>query len=97
MGEHAATGLEKWLLDKTGKDSFLELPSIDVLYFIRSRTVFFEVIPGTDVAITRFMVWGILIVVGIIKGYGIAAYFMHLKGDQESALEQHYSQYYSFC
>ena len=43
--------------------------------------VFFEEIPGTDIAITRFMVWAILIVVGIIKGYGIAAYFMHLKGD----------------
>ena len=22
MGEHAATGLEKWLLDKTGKDIY---------------------------------------------------------------------------
>ena len=48
--------------------------------------VFFEKIPGTDIAITRFMVWGILIVVGIIKGYGIAAYFMHLKEIQESTL-----------
>ena len=26
-------------------------------------------------------VWAILIIVGIVKGYGIAAYFMHLRGD----------------
>ena len=36
--------------------------------------VFFEGIPLTTV-------WAILIGVGIVKGYGIAAYFMHLKGD----------------
>ena len=82
MGEHAATGLEKWLLDKTGKDIYFW--NFQVLMFFtlfEVGAVFFEVIPGTDIAITRFMVWGILIVVGIIKGYGIAAYFMHLKGD----------------
>ena len=81
MGEHAATGLEKWLLDKTGKDIYFW--NFQVLMFFtlfEVGAVFFEVIPGTDIAITRFMVWGILIVVGIIKGYGIAAYFMHLKG-----------------
>ncbi|MDA0715927.1 MAG: cytochrome C oxidase subunit IV family protein, partial [archaeon] len=27
------------------------------------------------------IVWSILIGVGIVKGYGIAAYFMHLRGD----------------
>ena len=27
------------------------------------------------------VVWAILIGVGVVKGYGIAAYFMHLKGD----------------
>ena len=27
------------------------------------------------------IVWTILIGVGIVKGYGIAAYFMHLRGD----------------
>ena len=82
MGEHAATGLEKWLLDKTGKDIYFW--NFQVLMFFtlfEVGAVFFEVIPGTDIAITRFMVWGILIVVGIIKGYGIAAYFIQLKGD----------------
>ena len=43
--------------------------------------VFFEVIPGTDIEITKMSVWLILIVVGIIKGYGIAAFFMHLRDD----------------
>ena len=78
MGEHAATGLEKWLLDKTGKDIYFW--NFQVLMFFtlfEVGAVFFEVIPGTDIAITRFMVWGILIVVGIIKGYGIAAYFFN--------------------
>lgn len=36
--------------------------------------VFFDTIPLSTV-------WAILIGVGIVKGYGIAAYFMHLKGD----------------
>ena len=82
MGEHAATGLEKWLLDKTGKDIYFW--NFQVLMFFtlfEVGAVFFEVIPGTDIRITRFMVWAILIGVGIIKGYGIAAYFMHLRGD----------------
>ena len=82
MGEHAATGLEKWLLDKTGKDIYFW--NFQVLMFFtlfEVGAVFFEVIPGPDIRITRFMVWAILIGVGIIKGYGIAAYFMHLRGD----------------
>ena len=29
----------------------------------------------------KYIVWSILIGVGIIKGYGIAAFFMHLAGD----------------
>ena len=82
MGEHAATGLEKWLLDKTGKDIYFW--NFNVLMFFtlfEVGAVFFDVIPGTEIEITRFMVWGVLIGVGIIKGYGIAAFFMHLKGD----------------
>ena len=43
--------------------------------------VFFDVIPGTDIEISLSLVWAILIGVGVVKGYGIAAYFMHLKGD----------------
>ena len=98
MGEHAATGLEKWLLDKTGKDIYFW--NFQVLMFFtlfEVGAVFFEVIPGTEIAITRFMVWGILIVVGIIKGYGIAAYFMHLKGDPRIYTRTALFQCYSFC
>ena len=43
--------------------------------------VFFETIPFTEIRITKLAVWGILIGVGIIKGYGIAAFFMHLRDD----------------
>ena len=43
--------------------------------------VFYDVIPGTEIEVTKMMVWAILIVVGIIKGFGIAAFFMHLKDD----------------
>ncbi|MDG1537644.1 MAG: cytochrome C oxidase subunit IV family protein [Candidatus Poseidoniaceae archaeon] len=38
--------------------------------------VFFEGIP-------KATVWGILIVVGLIKGFGIAAFFMHLKDEHK--------------
>ena len=43
--------------------------------------VFYDVIPGTEIEVTKMMVWAILIIVGIIKGFGIAAFFMHLKDD----------------
>ena len=49
---------------------------------MKSRRLF-ETVPGTDIAITLYAVWAILIGVGVIKGYGIGAYFMHLKGDRE--------------
>ncbi|MDE0857396.1 MAG: cytochrome C oxidase subunit IV family protein [Candidatus Poseidoniaceae archaeon] len=38
--------------------------------------VFFEQIP-------KNAVWGILIVVGLIKGFGIAAFFMHLRDEHK--------------
>ena len=47
----------------------------------KRQAVFFESIPGTDIHISLYAVWAILIGVGVVKGYGIAAYFMHLKGD----------------
>ena len=40
--------------------------------------VFFEEVPGTDIPISLTAVWAILIVVGIVKGFGIGAFFMHL-------------------
>ncbi len=43
--------------------------------------VFFDEVPGTDIAISLTAVWAILIVVGIVKGFGIAAFFMHLWDD----------------
>ena len=43
--------------------------------------VFFEEVPGTDIAISITAVWAILIVVGIVKGFGIGAFFMHLWDD----------------
>ena len=43
--------------------------------------IFFEEVPGTEIAISITAVWAILIVVGIVKGFGIAAFFMHLWDD----------------
>ena len=43
--------------------------------------IFFEEVPGTEIAISITAVWAILIVVGIVKGFGIGAYFMHLWDD----------------
>ena len=86
MGEHKHTGpiagIFQWFADKTGKDVYY-VNFIILMFFtlFEVAAVFFETIPGTDIVITRGAVWGVLIGVGIIKGYGIAAFFMHLKGD----------------
>jgi len=86
MGEHRHTGpiagIFQWLADKSGKDVYY-VNFIILMFFtlFEVAAVFFETIPGTDIAITRGAVWAVLIIVGIIKGYGIAAFFMHLKGD----------------
>ena len=61
MGEHAATGLEKWLLDKTGKDIYFW--NFQVLMFFtlfEVGAVFFEVIPGKDIRITRLKVLSLI-------------------------------------
>ncbi|GIR00852.1 MAG: hypothetical protein CM15mP9_5550 [Methanobacteriota archaeon] len=86
MGEHKYTGpiagLFQKMADLIGKDVYY-VNFLILMFFtlFEVAAVFFEVIPGTDIEITRTAVWGVLIVVGIIKGYGIAAFFMHLKGD----------------
>ena len=86
MGEHKYTGpiagLFQKMADIIGKDVYY-VNFLILMFFtlFEVAAVFFEVIPGTDIEITRTAVWGVLIVVGIIKGYGIAAFFMHLKGD----------------
>ena len=65
-----------------GKDIyFWNFIILMVFTVIEVAAVFFSKIPGTEIEISRGMVWSILILVGIIKGYGIAAFFMHLKGD----------------
>ena len=73
MGEH---------VEFMGKDIYF-WNFIVLMFFtlFEVGAVFFEVIPGTDIEITKMSVWLILIVVGIIKGYGIAAFFMHLRDD----------------
>ena len=86
MGEHKYTGpiagIFQKMADIIGKDVYY-VNFLILMFFtlFEVAAVFFEVIPGTDIEITRTAVWGVLIVVGIIKGYGIAAFFMHLTGD----------------
>ena len=86
MGEEKYTGpiagIFQWFADKSGTDVYY-VNFIILMFFtlFEVAAVFFEYIPGTDIEITRTAVWGVLIVVGIIKGYGIAAFFIHLKGD----------------
>ena len=86
MGEHKYTGpiagIFQKMADFIGKDVYY-VNFLILMFFtlFEVAAVFFETIPGTDIQITRGAVWGVLIVVGIIKGYGIAAFFMHLKGD----------------
>ncbi|MBS73768.1 MAG: hypothetical protein CMA91_05935 [Euryarchaeota archaeon] len=86
MGEEKYTGpiagIFQWFADKSGTDVYY-VNFIILMFFtlFEVAAVFFDYIPGTDIEITRTAVWGVLIVVGIIKGYGIAAFFMHLKGD----------------
>ncbi len=86
MGEHKYTGpiagIFQKMADKIGKDVYyVNLLILMFFTLFEIAAVFFETVPGTDIEITRDAVWAILIVVGIIKGYGIAAFFMHLKGD----------------
>ena len=68
MGEHA---------EFMGKDVYF-WNFIVLMFFtlFEVGAVFFEGIP-------KSAVWGILIVVGLIKGFGIAAFFMHLKDEHK--------------
>ena len=86
MGEEKYTGpiagIFQKMADMIGKDVYY-VNFLILMFFtlFEVAAVFFEKVPGTDIVITRTAVWGVLIIVGIIKGYGIAAFFMHLKGD----------------
>tara|TARA_Y100000758_G_scaffold110194_1_gene77155 strand:+ start:838 stop:1221 length:384 start_codon:yes stop_codon:yes gene_type:complete len=84
MGEHAATGLEKWLMDKTGKDIyFWNFIALMVLTVIEVAAVYIDWVKVFDTTLenAKLLTWAILIGVGLIKVYGIAGFFMHLKGD----------------
>ena len=80
MGEHA-TGIEKWVEENLPVDIYMvNFIVLMVLTVIEVAAVFF----GESMSLG--MVWAILIGVGIVKGYGIAAFFMHLAGDPRSYL-----------
>ena len=75
MGEHE-TGLEAWV-KQTFKVDIYAISFIILMIFtvIEVAAVFF----GESMSL--WMVWGILISVGVVKGYFIGAFFMHLQGD----------------
>lgn len=84
MGEHAEAGLEKWLMDKTGKDIyFWNFIALMVLTVIEVAAVYvkWEDVLDTTLNNAKLITWAILIGVGVVKAWGIAFYFMHLKGD----------------
>ena len=86
MGEEKYTGIVAGSFQKLAdifKTDVYMVNFVLLMFFtlFEVAAVFFDKIPGTDFLITRGRVWGGLIGVGIIKGYGIAAFFMHLKGD----------------
>ncbi len=76
MGEHEPSGIfEKTFDGLLGQDIYFWNFIILMIFTLAEvGAVFFVGIPLAAV-------WAILIGVGIVKGYGIAAYFMHLKGD----------------
>ena len=84
MGEHETSGIFESLVEKLPGNYdiyFWNFVVLMIFTVFEVGAVFFETVPGTDIEITLNVVWFILIGVGIVKGYGIAAYFMHLKGD----------------
>jgi len=76
MGEHEPSGIfEKTFDGLLGQDIYFWNFIILMIFTLAEvGAVFFVGIPLN-------VVWAILIGVGIVKGYGVAAYFMHLKGD----------------
>lgn len=79
MSEHKYTGpiagLFQKLADKMGTDVYF------VNFLILMFFTVFEVAAVYVTGLSVNTVWAILIGVGIIKIYGIAGFFMHLKGD----------------
>jgi len=84
MGEHETSGIFESLVEKLPGNYdiyFWNFVILMIFTVFEVGAVFFDAIPGTDIEISLSLVWAILIGVGVVKGYGIAAYFMHLKGD----------------
>ena len=84
MGEHETTGIFESIVERLPGNMdiyFWNFVILMVFTVFEVAAVFFDEIPGTSIDISLTPVWAILIGVGIVKGYGIAAYFMHLKGD----------------
>ena len=84
MGEHETTGIFESIVERLPGNMdiyFWNFVILMVFTVFEVAAVFFDKIPGTDKDISLTAVSAILIGVGIVKGYGIAAYFMHLKGD----------------
>ena len=78
MGEHETTGIIESIVERLpgNKDIyFWNFIVLMIFTFFEVGAVFFE-----D-WFTLTTIWGILIVVGIVKGFGIGAYFMHLWDD----------------
>jgi heme/copper-type cytochrome/quinol oxidase subunit 4 len=79
MSEHKFSGPFQKIADAMGKDIyFVNLWVLIIFTIVEVGAVF---LPTVGVEVSRNMTWTILIGVGIIKAYGIAAYFMHLRGD----------------
>jgi len=76
MGEHEPSGIFEKTFDGLLVQDIYFWNFIILMIFTLAEVgaVFFDGIPLN-------VVWAILIGVGVVKGYGIAAYFMHLKGD----------------
>jgi len=84
MGEHETSGIFESLVEKLPGNYdiyFWNFVILMIFTVFEVGAVFFDTIPVVGIEISLSMVWAILIGVGVVKGYGIAAYFMHLKGD----------------
>ena len=70
MGEHETTGIFESIVDKLPGDYDIYFWNFIILMFFtlfEVAAVFFETIPGTDIHITLYAVWAILIGVGAVS------------------------------
>ena len=91
MGEQKHTGIVagsfQKMADLIGRDVyFVNFLILMVFTVIEVAAVFY----GESMSLNA--VWAILIGVGVVKAYGIAAFFMHLKRRSNLVREQHFSR-----